>query len=50
MLLDDYDEFDLNYDLDKVPKHDLPNPLIFKNGFQNHVSRTVERCMQKRTN
>ena len=32
MLLDDYDEFDLNYDLDKVPKHDLPNPLIFKNG------------------
>ena len=32
MLLDDYDEFNLNYDLDKIPKYELPNPLILSNG------------------
>ena len=32
MLLNDYDEFDLSYDLDKIPEYTLPNPLILSNG------------------
>ena len=32
MLLNDYNEFDLSYDLDKIPKYTLPNPLILSNG------------------
>ena len=32
MFLKDYDEFDLSYDLNKIPNYDLPNPLKLKNG------------------
>jgi len=32
MLLDDYDEFDLNYNLENIPQYDLPSPLILKDG------------------
>ena len=32
MLLSDYDEFDLCYDLNKIPDYTLPDPLILPNG------------------
>ena len=32
MLLNDYDEFDLSYDLDKIPQYTLPNPLELSSG------------------
>ena len=32
MLLNDYDEFDLSYDLNKIPNYTLPDPLINSNG------------------
>ena len=32
MILNDYDEFNLSYDLDKIPEYTLPNPLILSNG------------------
>ena len=32
MLLNDYDEFDLSYDLDRISKYTLPDPLILSNG------------------
>jgi len=32
MFLKEYDEFDLSYDLKKIPKYTLPDPLTTKNG------------------
>ncbi len=32
MFLKEYDEFDLSYDLKKIPKYTLPDPLNTKNG------------------
>ena len=32
MFLKDYDEFDLCYDLDKIPNYTLPNPLTTRSG------------------
>ena len=32
MLLDNYDEFDLNYNLEKIPQYTLPDPLLLSNG------------------
>ena len=34
MLLNDYDEFDLSYDLEKIPDYILPDPLIHTNGIK----------------
>ena len=32
MQLNDYDEFDLCYDLNKIPDYTLPDPLMLPNG------------------
>ena len=32
MFLKDHDEFNLLYDLEKIPNYNLPDPLITKNG------------------
>ena len=31
-VVKEYDEFDLSYDLEKIPKYTLPDPLTTKNG------------------
>ena len=40
MFLKEYDEFDLNYNLNKIPKYTLPDPLTLANG--NKIQSTEE--------
>jgi hypothetical protein len=40
MFLKKYDEFDLNYNLNKIPKYTLPDPLTLANG--NKIQSTEE--------
>ena len=40
MFLKGYDEFDLNYDLNQIPKYSLPDPLTLTDG--NKIQSTEE--------
>ena len=48
MFLDEYDEFDLNYDLDKIPQYVLPDPLLSSDGYKIKSFEEWEQIQRKK--
>ena len=48
MFLEEYDEFDLKYDLNKIPKYTLPDPLKSENGLRINSIEEWTRVQRKK--
>ena len=49
MFLKGYDEFDLSYNLEKIPNYTLPDPLTTRSGSKINSTEEWENIQRKRS-